>query len=146
MSHAVLALTPHAPQRGAVAKKTPNAIDVRVGQRVRMRRLSLHLSQEKLADAIGLTFQQVQKYEKGTNRIGASRMVQIADALRTSVTALMVGAGEGEAHDPSLDPILAFAATPDGLSLLTAFNSLDRVARSAIVEIAQALARKAARS
>ena len=60
-----------------MAKKTPNPIDKHVGSRVRMRRMMLSMSQEKLGDALGLTFQQVQKYEKGTNRIGASRLQQI---------------------------------------------------------------------
>jgi transcriptional regulator with XRE-family HTH domain len=62
-------------------KKDPNPIDVFVGSRVRMRRLMVGLSQEKLADGLGITFQQVQKYEKGTNRIGASRLQAIADIL-----------------------------------------------------------------
>ena len=61
-----------------MAKKTPNPIDKHVGSRVRMRRMMLGMSQEKLGDALGLTFQQVQKYEKGTNRIGASRLQQIS--------------------------------------------------------------------
>jgi transcriptional regulator with XRE-family HTH domain len=58
-----------------------NPIDIHVGSRVRMRRMMLGMSQEKLGDALGLTFQQVQKYEKGTNRMGASRLQQAADIL-----------------------------------------------------------------
>src|SRR6266576_4882651 len=65
-----------------MAKKAPNPIDKHVGSRVRMRRMMLSMSQEKLGDALGLTFQQVQKYEKGTNRIGASRLQQIANILK----------------------------------------------------------------
>ena len=61
-----------------LAKKAPNPTDKHVGSRVRMRRMMLGMSQEKLGDALGLTFQQVQKYEKGTNRIGASRLQQIS--------------------------------------------------------------------
>ena len=61
--------------------KASNAIDAHVGSRVRMRRMMLGMSQEKLGDALGLTFQQVQKYEKGTNRMGASRLQQDADIL-----------------------------------------------------------------
>ncbi len=64
------------------SKKSPNPIDQHVGRRVRMRRMMLSLSQEKLGDAIGLTFQQVQKYEKGSNRISASRLQQIALVLQ----------------------------------------------------------------
>src|SRR5215510_8830833 len=68
-----------------MAKKAPNPVDKHVGSRVRMRRMMLGMSQEKLGDALGLTFQQVQKYEKGTNRIGASRLQQIAHILQVPV-------------------------------------------------------------
>jgi transcriptional regulator with XRE-family HTH domain len=65
-----------------MAKKISKPVDVYVGGRVRARRLELGMSQEKLGNAIGLTFQQVQKYEKGSNRIGSSRLMQIANALK----------------------------------------------------------------
>jgi len=68
-----------------MVKKAPNPIDKHVGSRVRMRRMMLGMSQEKLGDALGLTFQQVQKYEKGTNRIGASRLQQISQILQVPV-------------------------------------------------------------
>ena len=72
-----------------IAKKAPNPIDKHVGSRVRMRRMMLGMSQEKLGDALGLTFQQVQKYEKGTNRIGASRLQQISHILQVSGRVLL---------------------------------------------------------
>ena len=75
-----------------MAKKAPNPIDKHVGSRVRMRRMMLSMSQEKLGDALGLTFQQVQKYEKGTNRIGASRLQQIAHILQVPVSFFFEGA------------------------------------------------------
>src|SRR5690606_42052795 len=65
-----------------MTKKTPNPVDVFVGSRVRLRRLMIGMSQEALADRLGVTFQQVQKYEKGTNRISASRLQAIADVFR----------------------------------------------------------------
>ncbi len=68
-----------------IEKKVPNPIDKHVGSRVRMRRMMLGMSQEKLGDALDLTFQQVQKYEKGTNRIGASRLQHIANILQVPV-------------------------------------------------------------
>jgi transcriptional regulator with XRE-family HTH domain len=71
---------------GAMTKKGPDLRDVEVGRRVRMFRLQRGLSQEKLGDALGLTFQQVQKYEKGTNRIGAGRIQRIAEILNVPVT------------------------------------------------------------
>ena len=75
-----------------IAKKAPNPIDKHVGSRVRMRRMMLSMSQEKLGDALGLTFQQVQKYEKGTNRIGASRLQQISHILQVPVEFFFEGA------------------------------------------------------
>src|SRR4249919_1684972 len=75
-----------------IAKKAPNPIDKHVGSRVRMRRMMLSMSQEKLGDALGLTFQQVQKYEKGTNRIGASRLQQISHILQVPVAFFFEGA------------------------------------------------------
>ena len=81
-----------------MAKKTPNPIDKHVGSRVRMRRMMLSMSQEKLGDALGLTFQQVQKYEKGTNRIGASRLQQISNILQVPVSFFFEGAPNMPGH------------------------------------------------
>jgi transcriptional regulator with XRE-family HTH domain len=75
-----------------VAKKLPNPTDKYVGARVRMRRLMLDMSQTTLADALGLTFQQVQKYEKGTNRIGASRLQHISQFLQVPISFFFEGA------------------------------------------------------
>jgi transcriptional regulator with XRE-family HTH domain len=69
-----------------MAKKSPNPVDRHVGARLRMRRMMLPMSQEKLGEALGLTFQQVQKYEKGANRIGASRLQQISQILQVPVS------------------------------------------------------------
>ena len=111
-----------------MAKKAPNPIDKHVGSRVRMRRMMLSMSQEKLGDALGLTFQQVQKYEKGTNRIGASRLQQISLILQVPVSFFFEGApappggrlqGMGEAPSPAY--VTDFLATTDGLTLVKAF-------------------------
>ena len=75
-------------------KKKPNPTDRHVGARVRMRRLMLDMTQTELADGLGLTFQQVQKYEKGSNRIGASRLQHIADILQVPISLFFDGAGE----------------------------------------------------
>src|SRR3984893_782677 len=105
-----------------IAKKAPNPIDKHVGSRVRMRRMMLSMSQEKLGDALGLTFQQVQKYEKGTNRIGASRLQQISDILQVAVPFFFEGAPNvsGAARTtgtPAPSPVYVtdFLATSDGL-------------------------------
>jgi transcriptional regulator with XRE-family HTH domain len=109
-------------------KKSPNPIDKHVGSRVRMRRMMLNMSQEKLGDALDLTFQQVQKYEKGTNRIGASRLQQISQILQVPVSFFFEGAPDGggdfgEAPSPAY--ISDFLATSDGLALTKAFMRID---------------------
>jgi transcriptional regulator with XRE-family HTH domain len=110
-----------------VAKKAPNPIDKHVGSRVRMRRIMLAMSQEKLGDALGLTFQQVQKYEKGTNRIGASRLQQISQILQVPVAFFFEGAptingqSDGLREAPSPAYVADFLATSEGLALTKAF-------------------------
>jgi transcriptional regulator with XRE-family HTH domain len=127
--------------------KSPNPIDVHVGRRVRMRRLMLHLSQTTLADALGLTFQQVQKYEKGTNRISASRLQEIASFLQVPVPFFFeeistLGKKPTEMRDErSLTDISKFTATADGLSLIKAFGKInDRKLRRCIVDLVEGLA------
>ena len=80
-----------------MSTKAPNPVDKYVGSRVRMRRIMLGMSQEKLGEALGLTFQQVQKYEKGTNRVGASRIQQISEILQVPVSFLFEGGPSGTA-------------------------------------------------
>jgi transcriptional regulator with XRE-family HTH domain len=75
-----------------MTKKSPNPIDKHVGSRVRMRRMMISMSQEKLGEKLGITFQQIQKYEKGTNRIGASRLQQISQILQVPVSFFFEGA------------------------------------------------------
>jgi transcriptional regulator with XRE-family HTH domain len=100
-------------------------IDQQVGSRVRMRRLMLKLSQTDLADGLGLTFQQVQKYEKGMNRIGAGRLQQIAHILQVPVTFFFETASPHlptVAQDQSLTNLNDFMATRDGLTLVAVGN------------------------
>ncbi len=132
-----------------IAKKAPNPIDKHVGSRVRMRRMMLGMSQEKLGDALGLTFQQVQKYEKGTNRIGASRLQQISQILQVPVAFFFEGApniqggprpeGMGEAPSPAY--VSDFLATSDGLALTKAFMRIaDSKLRRRIVDLVEQIA------
>ncbi len=131
-----------------MAKKAPNPIDKHVGSRVRMRRMMLSMSQEKLGDALGLTFQQVQKYEKGTNRIGASRLQQIAHILQVPVSFFFEGApagssgghhGMGEAPSPAY--VSDFLATSDGLSLTKSFMRIKSTKlRRRIVDLVEQIA------
>jgi len=132
-----------------MAKKAPNPVDRHVGSRVRMRRMMLGMSQEKLGKALGLTFQQVQKYEKGTNRIGASRLQQISQILQVQVSFFFEGAptvaigtrieGMGEAPSPAY--VSDFLATSDGLALTKAFMRItDPKLRRRIVDLVEQIA------
>ena len=129
-------------------KKTPNPIDKHVGARVRMRRMMLNMSQEKLGDALGLTFQQIQKYEKGTNRIGASRVQQISGILQVPVSFFFEGAPHAPGHSPSgmaeaPSPayVSDFLATSDGLSLVKAFQRIKSAKlRRKVVDLVEQIA------
>jgi transcriptional regulator with XRE-family HTH domain len=132
-----------------LAKKAPNPTDKHVGARVRMRRMMLGMSQEKLGDALGLTFQQVQKYEKGTNRIGASRLQQISQILQVPVSfffegapsAVTIGRHEGTGEAPSPAYVSDFLATSDGLALTKAFMRIeDSKLRRRIVDLVEQIA------
>jgi len=131
-----------------MAKKTPNPIDKHVGSRVRMRRMMLSMSQEKLGDALGLTFQQVQKYEKGTNRIGASRLQQISGILQVPVSFFFEGApheggsrGSGMGEAPSPAYVSDFLATSDGLALVKAFTKIkNSKMRRRVVDLVEQIA------
>ena len=124
--------------------KTPNPIDEHVGSRLRMRRMMLGMSQEKLAAAFGLTFQQVQKYEKGANRMGASRLQQAAQILHVSVPFFFEGAPGGHEQGeeaPSSAYIDEFVSSEDGLRLIKAFTRIARPAvRHRIVNLVQEIA------
>ena len=128
-------------------KKSPTEMDRHVGNRLRMRRMLIGMSQEKLGDALGLTFQQVQKYEKGTNRIGAGRLQEIAHVLgvvpayfyedgpgSTQVTAS--GFAEGESAT-----VMQFVSSPEGLLLIKAFARVgDAKVRRKIIDLVSVLA------
>jgi transcriptional regulator with XRE-family HTH domain len=122
--------------------KDPDGIDKYVGSRVRMRRLMLGMSQEKLADAIGLTFQQVQKYEKGTNRMGASRLQQIANVLEVPPTYFFDGSpGQSRTHHNSMPDFMPdFTSTSDGLALARAFLRLPKTLRRSVVHLVEEMA------
>jgi transcriptional regulator with XRE-family HTH domain len=130
--------------------RRPNPIDVHVGSRVRFRRMLLGMSQEKLGEKLGLTFQQVQKYEKGINRIGASRLFDLAQVLGVSVQFFYEEAPSQEGHsftpqglaeNPDEHSIVEFLRSRDGLELNRAFVRISDVkARRAIVDLVRSLA------
>jgi transcriptional regulator with XRE-family HTH domain len=133
--------------RYTVAAKAPNPTDKHVGSRVRMRRKMLAMSQEQLADALGITYQQVQKNEKGANRIGASRLQQISHILQVPVAFFFEGAPNASAphgsngSTSSMAEINDFISDSDGLRLIRAFMRIDNAAlRRRIVMLVQEIA------
>ncbi len=116
------------------ADRSPNPIDVHVGRRVRQRRKALGVTQERLAEDLGLTFQQVQKYERGANRVSASKLYEIARSLRTSIAYFFEGlADPATAYDvpgfaePGTDQFVTeFLMTPEGLELAELFPRIKR--------------------
>jgi transcriptional regulator with XRE-family HTH domain len=130
--------------------KTPNPIDRHVGARLRMRRMLIGMSQEKLGDALGITFQQIQKYEKGANRIGASRLQELARILGVPPAFFFEDAPSGEAPAPGFaEPsassyLVDFLATPEGLQLNKTFALIrDPKVRRSILDLIASLARDA---
>ncbi len=140
-------LQPHvAGQIQMMAKKSPNPTDKYVGSRVRMRRLMLEMSQGKLGEKLGLTFQQVQKYEKGTNRIGASRLQHISQILKVPVSFFFDGAlgkqaDDGSSKAPVADYVSDFLSSSDGLALTKAFTNIkDSKLRRRVVDLVEEIA------
>jgi transcriptional regulator with XRE-family HTH domain len=128
--------------------RSPDPVDRHVGNRVRMRRLMLGMSQGKLADQLELTFQQVQKYEKGSNRIGAGRLHQLSYILDVPVSFFFEGApkpaglpSRNRRDAPSPNYMTAFLATTNGQALVKAFMRIKRTAvRRSIVRLLEAVA------
>jgi transcriptional regulator with XRE-family HTH domain len=127
-------------------KKKPNPVDTHVGSRIRLRRNMLGMSQEKLGESLGITFQQIQKYEKGTNRVGASRLQAIASILGVPVSFFFEdapgqeAAGAGFAEDTPTSFAVEFCSTPEGLQLNRAFFRItDAKVRRRIVDLVKSL-------
>jgi transcriptional regulator with XRE-family HTH domain len=131
-----------------VPQKIPKSTDVHVGRRVRMRRLMLGMNQVKLGALLGVTFQQVQKYEKGANRIGASRLQQMAQVLRAPISFFFDGVPEmhdqekaATTNEATTDYIADFLATVDGLAVCRAFMNInDPILRRRLVDLVEEIA------
>jgi transcriptional regulator with XRE-family HTH domain len=130
-----------------MVKKLPNPIDKHVGSRLRMRRKMLGMSQEKLGEALKITFQQVQKYEKGTNRISASRLQHISHILQVPVPFFFEGAphqpgqprGAGGPASPAY--VSEFLSSTDGLALVKAFTKIKEAKlRRRVVQLVEEIA------
>ena len=129
-------------------KKKPNPTDVYVGGRIRLRRNMLGMSQEKLGESLGITFQQIQKYEKGTNRVGASRLQAIASILSVPVAFFFEdapgaegGEHKGMSEDSSTSFVVDFLSSAEGLQLNRAFARISNPkVRRKVIELAKVLA------
>ena len=135
-----------------MVQKTHNPVDVHVGSRMRMRRMLIGMSQEKLGNELGLTFQQVQKYEKGANRIGASRLYHISKILDVNISFFFedmadnlaagpkLGGGFAEADEQS-GYVVDFLQSTDGVALMSAYVKIkDAAVRRRILELVRTLA------
>ncbi len=127
--------------------RSPNPIDLHVGARIRTRRKILGVSQEKLAECLGLTFQQVQKYERAANRVSASKLYEIAAALQTQIAYFFEGLADpsqaaGEAIDNGAEQFVHdFLTTPEGLELAGLFPKIRRGAvRRRVLDLVRSMA------
>jgi transcriptional regulator with XRE-family HTH domain len=133
--------------------RRPNPVDLHVGGRVRMRRKLLGVSQEQLADSLGLTFQQVQKYERGANRVSASKLYEIAKTLQVPVAFFfdgladpMEGSSSDEVGQKAERIVQEFLTTPEGLELAEVFPKIGRGrVRRQVLDLVRAMAEDAAR-
>ena len=129
-------------------KKQANPIDIQVGNRVRIRRMLIGMSQERLGDLLGLTFQQVQKYEKGVNRIGAGRLFEVSRILNVPVDFFYEGLGKELTGQPGMGepdgaapPVMEFVSSGEGLQLSLAFMKIkDAKVRKRVLDLVKSLA------
>jgi transcriptional regulator with XRE-family HTH domain len=125
-------------------KKQANPIDIQVGNRVRIRRMLIGMSQERLGDLLGLTFQQVQKYEKGVNRIGAGRLFEVSRILNVPVDFFYEGVSVAQPgmDDPqAAPPVMEFVSSGEGLQLSLAFMKIkDTKVRKRVLDLVKSLA------
>jgi len=134
--------------------RRPNPVDLHVGGRVRMRRKLLGVSQEQLADSLGLTFQQVQKYERGANRVSASKLYEIARTLQVPVSFFfdgladpMDGSDNDEVGQQAERIVQEFLTTPEGLELAEVFPKIGRGrVRRQVLDLVRAMAEEAQRN
>ena len=122
------------------APRTPKTVDVHVGTRIRLQRQLLKMSQEKLGDELGVTFQQVQKYERGANRVGASRLWDLSKALNTPISFFFEGLDQDEqTGEVELNPTHEFIQSPNGIKLAEACAPLGKTQFNAVLTTARAL-------
>jgi transcriptional regulator with XRE-family HTH domain len=130
-----------------VPKKQANPVDIQVGNRVRIRRMLIGMSQEKLGELLSLTFQQVQKYEKGVNRIGAGRLYDVSRILGVPIDYFYEGISTQPANagEDGAPPVMEFVSSGEGLQLSLAFMKIkDSKVRKRVLDLVKSLAEEEA--
>ncbi len=126
-----------------MSARGPTSIDQHVGARLRLRRSLMDMSQSELGQKLGVTFQQIQKYERGTNRIGASRLFNVAKVMEVPVAYFFEGldeSGSSELKGNESDTLYDFIASPDGLALASAFSGIkDQTVRRRVIDLLRSL-------
>ena len=133
---------------GTRGSDTPHPVDVHVGQRVKLRRTLMGMTQGKLGESIGLTFQQIQKYEKGVNRIGASRVYEMAQLLSVPVQFFYDGVGgdgaaapQGFAEGDAPHPVMELVSSPEGVQLCRYFAAIrDPQVKKRVLDLVKSIA------
>ena len=127
---------------GQKGKSNATRIDADIGSRMKLRRLMLGMSQGKLGHALGVTFQQVQKYENGLNRLGASKLPDVARVLKVPITFFYDGAlKQSKQDDQPIASITRLLATPERLALVVAFEKIkDKALQRAVVRLVETIA------
>jgi len=133
-----------AASNSAAPKKQASPVDGQVGNRIRLRRMLIGMSQERLGDLLGLTFQQVQKYEKGVNRVGAGRLFQVSQILGVPISYFYEGVPDDHGHSKGASPtppVMEFLSSGEGLQLTLAFMRItDPKVRKRVIDLVKSLA------
>ena len=131
----------------AIVERATNPVDLHVGALIRMRRKTMGLSQERLAESLSLTFQQVQKYERGANRVSASKLYEIARSLRSPINYFFDGLAdtvdplpEGVADQDASAFVHELVMTPEGMELAALFPRIAKRGRKLVLDLARVLA------
>ena len=126
-----------------MSARGPTSIDQHVGARLRLRRSLLDMSQSELGEKLGVTFQQVQKYERGTNRVSASRLFHVARVMDVPISYFFEGLdseGDSQLKGPDSETLYDFIASPDGLALASAFAGIsDQTVRRRVIDLLRSL-------
>jgi transcriptional regulator with XRE-family HTH domain len=139
----MLTNTPPQKTNDKIGPRAANAVDAHVGARIRVRRQVLKMSQDNLGEALGVTFQQVQKYERGTNRVGASRVWKLSQVLSVPISFFFEGLEDGLFADdeatPETESVIAFINSSDGVSFAKALARLPLIKRRSLLGMARVM-------